>query len=436
MTMRPLFILLLGASSILNVAPECPIHGCSLSAIDIAVEGPEKEALEVLRRSTKSPGDNDNEVTSRKDALSTLQSAGDESSVTLTLCGYKGGPMESQINQDRSMLIRPYRIFPNQEQQRNSPAAQLLGVFDGHGTGGERTSQHALEQVPKLLAEKLAAIAGDDAASLQNQADAVRQALVEVFLEVDQTDPTKGDAGCTATVILQLGHKLFIANAGDSISFVGVYVSDENEESGGNVRERPIHERVQIVYKTREDKPDLPDERARILAAGGYVHVPANPDLDVPRAYHVDQDGQMLWGLAMSRSLGDWTVQGVIAEPIVDVLDVQEIIQAAVATHAETCNASDDTNGNSGGSETDQYCTALDPRNVHLFVVSATDGMMDELPPNYIGSVLARPFFDPSIRVHPITASEHLILESAKGWDRQYHGGYRDDIAIAAATIL
>ena len=61
--------------------------------------------------------------------------------------------------------------------------------------------------------------------------------------------------------------------------------------------------------------------------------------------------------------------------------------------------------------------------------------MMDELPPSYIGSVLSRAFFDSEINVHPLTASEHLILEAAKGWNRMYGGQYRDDIAIAAAII-
>jgi len=66
------------------------------------------------------------------------------------------------------------------------------------------------------------------------------------------------------------------------------------------------------VYQSREDKPDLPEEKARIVAAGGYVHIPPNDNGDVPRAYHIDENGQARYGLAMSRSLGDWKVKGVM----------------------------------------------------------------------------------------------------------------------------
>ncbi|KAG7366917.1 protein phosphatase 2C [Nitzschia inconspicua] len=446
-------LVVVAVTSIVAIVSECPPHGCSLTAIDIAADGsePEKEALAILRKSllkTSSSDDHDDDNSSNtshllQNALETLSLAGDDSSVTMTLRGYKGGPPEAQINQDRAMLIRPFRISSTERQiaEKEPVAQQLLGVFDGHGTGGEQTSQHALEQVPQLLAEKLKAIAERDTDTpLHEQEEAVKQALVEVFLEVDQTDPTKGAAGCTATVILQLGPKLYIANAGDSISFVGVYVSKKDDSAGsndannGNTKERPLQQQVRIVYETREDKPDLPDEHARITAAGGHVNIPANPEVDVPRAYHVDKDGRLLWGLAMSRSLGDWAVQGVIAEPIVDVLDVFEIVQTAMAAHVETCEASI-TSDDDDADDKNKYCEALDPSQVHIFAVSATDGMMDELPSNYIGSIVARALFDRTIQLHPLSAAKHLILEAAKGWNRLYNGGYRDDIAIAAAII-
>jgi serine/threonine protein phosphatase PrpC len=426
----PLLTLIVTAIFIRNAASECPSYGCPLIAVDIAVEGPETDALKVLRRGSKGV-DDEWTMKQQQQALSILQTAGDDSSLILTLRGYKGGNVDGQVNQDRAMLVRPLRIFA--EEKTHGFFSQLLGVFDGHGVGGEKTSQHALERFPKLLAEKLATIAGDDPAKLPFQQDAIKAAMTDVFLEVDQTDPTKGNAGCTASVVLQLGPKLYIANAGDSLSFVGVYYG-QNSVGEGDGKTPPQQVKVQIVYKTREDKPDLPDERARIVAAGGYVNIPSNSEVDVPRAYHIDQEGRMLWGLAMSRSLGDWSVQGVIAEPIVDVLDVRDIVQVALATHEEACLASVDASMENDNDK-EKYCEALNPINLHIFCVSATDGMMDELPPDFIGSVLAPAFFDPN-GLHPLTAAERLILESAKGWNKLYNGGYRDDIAIAAATVL
>jgi hypothetical protein len=434
----PMLTLILTVISIRKTASECHSYGCPLTAVDMASEGQEKEALNFLRLGNIGTDDESTFMEQQQRALSILQTTGDDSSLALTLRGYKGGDPDTQINQDRALLIRPFRIFAEEKstEKEHGLLSQLLGVFDGHGPGGERTSQHALEQVPKLLAEKLAALAGDDLTQLPYQQDAIQTALTEVFLEVNQTDPTKGKGGCTASVILQLGSKLYIANAGDSISFVGVYFGTSNNVDDVDGKKKPAQKgKVQIVYETREDKPDLPDERARIVAAGGYVNMPSNSEGDVPRAYHVDQDGRMLWGLAMSRSLGDWSVQGVIAEPIVDVLDVRDIVQAVLTTHEETCRVSIETY-TEDDNDIEKYCEALDPRNVHIFCVSATDGMMDELPPDFIGSVLAPAFFDPFVHVHTLTAAERLILESAKGWNRLYNGSYRDDIAIAAATII
>ena len=80
---------------------------------------------------------------------------------------------------------------------------------------------------------------------------------------------------------------------------------------GGQSLSNPSGKDVQIVFQSREDTPDLPEEKARILAAGGHVHIPPN-DEDVPRAYSLDENKKPLHGLAMSRSLGDWSFLGVM----------------------------------------------------------------------------------------------------------------------------
>ena len=81
---------------------------------------------------------------------------------------------------------------------------------------------------------------------------------------------------------------------------------------GGPSLSNPSGNDVQIVFQSREDKPDLPEEQARILAAGGHVEIPPDDDDDVPRAYSLDENNQPQYGLAMSRSLGDWDFLGVM----------------------------------------------------------------------------------------------------------------------------
>ena len=110
------------------------------------------------------------------------------------------------------MIVSPYNIIVDSSKPR--PVAQLLGVFDGHAKGGELTSQYAVDHVPSLLAAKLASIIDQEESGSYGDSQVV-EALKETFDQVDKNDPSLGSAGCTATVVLRLGQKLFIANAGD-----------------------------------------------------------------------------------------------------------------------------------------------------------------------------------------------------------------------------
>jgi hypothetical protein len=192
----------------IQVKAECHAHGCQLNAVDILYDESAKQSLSLLRQ-TEAEQNIDNKSL-REKALSALQPAGDESKTTMTLRGYKGGKVEDQINQDRAMVISPLKILP--ESSKVKPVAQLLGVFDGHGVGGEKTSQYAVEHVPSILAAKLASIVV--VSDVFDESEVV-EALKQTFDEVDKNDPSRGSAGCTATVVLRLGQKLFIANAGD-----------------------------------------------------------------------------------------------------------------------------------------------------------------------------------------------------------------------------
>ncbi len=206
------------------VKAECPSHGCVLTPIDILYcDESAKDALSILREARVKVGiddengnangsDEENRSSLREEALSALRSAGDNSKTTMTLRGYKGGRVADQINQDRAMIVSPFNIILDSSKPK--PVAQLLGVFDGHAKGGELTSQYAVDHVPSLLAAKLALIIDQEDSDSYSDSQVV-EALKETFDEVDKKDPSLGSAGCTATVVLRLGQKLFIANAGD-----------------------------------------------------------------------------------------------------------------------------------------------------------------------------------------------------------------------------
>eukprot|EP00978_Attheya_sp_CCMP212_P022499 scaffold67194_cov54-Attheya_sp.AAC.3 len=135
---------------------------------------------------------------------------------------------------------------------------KLLGVFDGHADRGELVSEFVKNELPRLLHSKLSA-AGVD---LQMEAH-VQQALVETFVELDGLVPADPSGGCTCSVILQLNHKVYVANAGDSVSFVAAVTTTKSSSSSSSEATT-----TEIIYQSRDDKPHLPEERRRIEEMG------------------------------------------------------------------------------------------------------------------------------------------------------------------------
>jgi protein phosphatase 1G len=99
--------------------------------------------------------------------------------------------------------------------------------------------------------------------------------------EVNPRDVTDAAAnvGCTAVVALIQGNTIYVANAGDSRCVLG--------HSG------------KAVDMSMDHKPDLPEENARIRAAGGCVI-----------------DGRVNGNINLSRSLGDLEYKNVPSIPV------------------------------------------------------------------------------------------------------------------------
>lgn len=418
----------------------CFSYGCPILPLDVINDREVYNALADLAEyfsdteAEDEDDDDEDEEATVQAALDVLSSAGDVDKCILTLCGYKGGPIDDQINQDRGVIYSPYNIVDGTPTGGTASVSQLLAVFDGHGGYGELSSQHATEDVPKILAQKLRTIF-HDSNNNGNEEQMVINALKETFVQVDKTDPSNSQGGSTGTVILQLGSKIYVANVGDSRSFLSAFVNDE----------------AHVLYTTREDKPDIPEEKERITKAGGYVLVPSSNDGDVPRAYAVDSNGRLGAGLAMSRSLGDWPNQGVIAEPIVDVFAISNLINWAKDIYYETCTPMEAENDKeeeevNDKTKKDSKCKPFDTTMVHILAVSASDGLMDYLTPDYISNTLSTSYFANSSNnddedengtttPHPLVATDHLILESATQWNNEFAGEYRDDIVIGSMKI-
>ena len=270
----------------------------------------------------------------------------------------------------------------------------VVGIFDGHGENGHYSSHYVSQQLPRMLANGLSTKAEDDVT-------AIRKLLTDSFLEVDSNvDELAGaprDAmvvsGSTAIVALKRGHMLHIANTGDSLAFV--------------VRRDRSTGATEIVYRTKQHKPDLPEERERIEGKGGEVLMPPawavgdSPRVLTPLTEEEEDLGVPPIGLAMSRSIGDRELKnvGVTAEPTIDAIDIESLVAK-------------------GGD---------------YFVVASTDGLYDHVPPETLAERLGGSISSQRLL---LSAMEELIMEASNVWLQLMQGEvYRDDISLSVVKI-
>lgn len=175
-------------------------------------------------------------------------------------------------------------------------------------------------------------------------------------------------------------------------------------------------------------------ERNRIEKAGGSITVPSSPSggssrIICPSSTKDNNDDNAAFGLAMSRSLGDKACKniGLIAEPTIDVIDLDQIIIR---------EESNNKNNN-------QQNKIIDG----IFTVSASDGIFDKVQPMFVANHLAKSLYSYNQKHQHdekqeqrqrqptlLEACEQLIMKSSYSWISQSIP-YRDDITIAVAKI-
>ncbi|KAI1381053.1 PP2C-domain-containing protein [Hypoxylon crocopeplum] len=153
-------------------------------------------------------------------------------------------------------------LTPSGDEKKAHPSRlSFFGVFDGHG--GDKVAQFAGRNIHGILKKQDTFKAGN-----------YEQSLKDTFLATDRailSDPQYEEevSGCTACCGLITSDKIYIANAGDSRSVLGV-----------KGRAKPL---------SFDHKPQNEGEKARITAAGGFVDF-----------------GRVNGNLALSRAIGDF----------------------------------------------------------------------------------------------------------------------------------
>mmetsp|Transcript_12971 Transcript_12971/g.23535 ORF Transcript_12971/g.23535 Transcript_12971/m.23535 type:complete len:376 (-) Transcript_12971:261-1388(-) len=244
----------------------------------------------------------------------------------------------------------------------------LFGAFDGHGPQGHVISQFVASKLgPHLEAQDN--LIDDPKAALQC---AVAELCAHLEAEKKQQATY---SGTTAVFSLMIDETLYTANIGDSRCVLCTRV--------GKSAMKPIP-------LSRDHKPELPDEKERIVKAGGRVH-PLKGFYGGPIGPHrVWLGSEDIPGLAMSRSIGDSLVH------TVGVSDIPEISE--YKTHP-----------------------------LDKFVVWATDGVWDFISNEEVGRICAECAPD-------MDAAAALIVDKAcRMWKKKEQ--VVDDITVVCLQL-
>ena len=127
----------------------------------------------------------------------------------------------------------------------------LFAVFDGHGRNGAKASSFVRQWLPQHLAITPGMSGGDLVKGVHG---AFTRTSSDLLKQPD--DFTLSGTTCCAMALRE--GKLMVANVGDSRAISGVYIKGQGVPDG-------------VQELTRDHKPTIPGEQARIEACGGEV---------------------------------------------------------------------------------------------------------------------------------------------------------------------
>ena len=187
----------------------------------------------------------------------------------------------------------------------------IFGVLDGHGPSGHYISKFAALFIQNYIInhreiKNLSTLESIYLKLKENNYYIIKQSFISVDQQLKSQNYDSKDSGTTCVLIVQIGNHIICANVGDSRAIV---VLDEDNDKNIN--------QFKVVPLSIDYKPEIPEERNRILMSGGLVEQAVNSFGIRTGPYRIFAPGEDYPGLAMSRSIGDLEGKnfGVIAEP-------------------------------------------------------------------------------------------------------------------------
>ena len=187
----------------------------------------------------------------------------------------------------------------------------IFGVLDGHGSDGHYVSEFASEFIPNYIINNPEISMNSNTESIynklkENNYKIIKQAFIMSDKQLKQVNFDAEESGTTCVLVIHIGKHLICANVGDSRALVAY--DERNDPNLRYLRAFPLS----VDYK-----PEIPEEKARIIMSGGVVEQLTNDYGEGVGPYRVFAPGKDYPGLAMSRSIGDLASKklGVIPEP-------------------------------------------------------------------------------------------------------------------------
>ena len=187
----------------------------------------------------------------------------------------------------------------------------LFGVFDGHGPYGHFASQFVSKYISSKLKNHPKLKYLEQPIDIYHKIKEKNFNLIEeIFLNADkQIQSEKFNSylsGTTVVIVIQIEEHLICANCGDSRAIIII-----DEDYNNNL----INSK--IIPLSIDCKPELLEEKKRIMKNGGIVEKSENEFGEGIGPYRVWDGDNDYPGLAMSRSIGDLAAKkvGVIPNP-------------------------------------------------------------------------------------------------------------------------
>jgi len=180
---------------------------------------------------------------------------------------------------------------PNQDNYfiKHLGPVTMYGVCDGHGPFGHLVSLRLVQTIPYFLINN--ENYGKDWALALKHAFLDAQKDLEVFCKLHKVNIEA--SGAAGSVMVQEEQTVHIAFIGDARIMLGSWNRRDSR----------------MIFCTKDHKPECPEEKARLEAAGSEVR-----ELD-PGNHRIYLPGSNFPGLTMSRAFGDTSCGGVSREP-------------------------------------------------------------------------------------------------------------------------